>query len=372
MQKIISTLVIIFGFHFSLFSQNETDSLSNWQKHPNINISGFAEIYYVFDINQPQNSQRQSFLFNHNRHNEFNLNLGFIKLNLDHLKYRANFALHSGTYVMDNYIAEPTEMKNIFEANIGLSLNKTNSVWIDAGIFPSHIGFESAVSTDNWTMTRSLLAENSPYFLSGLKLTHKPNNHIEIAGLILNGWQRIKRLSGNSIPSWGTQLKLTPKEDITLNWSTFIGTDSPDSIRKMRYFNNLFGQFQITKKIGLIAGFDFGVQQKTKHSAKYDFWYSPVFITQYSINKKWKSAIRFEYYHDESGVIISNNSPNGFKTKGVSWNFDFLPNTFIMCRFEGRWFNSSEKIFTTNKSISNYNVFWGASMSMKFSELLTK
>ncbi|MBK8628485.1 MAG: outer membrane beta-barrel protein [Saprospiraceae bacterium] len=28
---------------------------------------------------------------------------------------------------------------------------------MDAGIFPSHIGFESAISADNWTLTRSLL-----------------------------------------------------------------------------------------------------------------------------------------------------------------------------------------------------------------------
>lgn len=155
-------------------------------------------------------------------------------------------------------------MKSVFEANIGISLNEKNNLWLDAGIMPSHIGFESAISMDNWTLTRSLLAENSPYFLSGAKLTFNPNEKWELAGLILNGWQRIQRLEGNSLPSFGTQMKFSPNESTTLNWSAFIGTDDPDQLRRMRYFNNFYGQFQLTDRFGLITGFDFGAQQIQK------------------------------------------------------------------------------------------------------------
>jgi hypothetical protein len=35
---------------------------------------------------------------------------------------------------------------------------------------PSHIGFESVISADCWTLTRSLLAENSPYYETGMRL----------------------------------------------------------------------------------------------------------------------------------------------------------------------------------------------------------
>ena len=33
-----------------------------------------------------------------------------------------------------------------------LKLAKKKNLWIDAGILPSHIGFESAVSKDCWTL----------------------------------------------------------------------------------------------------------------------------------------------------------------------------------------------------------------------------
>ena len=157
-----------------------------------------------------------------------------------------------------------------------------------------------------------------------------------------------------------------------MNWSTFIGTDDPDSIRRMRYFNNLYGQIQVTKKIGLIAGFDFGAQQKSKNDSNYNVWFSPVLIGQYAINKRWKTAIRAEYYQDEKGVIIPTASINGFKTTGVSWNFDYSPIPSLSWRIECRWLNSKDKIFEKNATATSNNFFIGTSLAIKFSEALKK
>ncbi len=370
-MKQIWQFIILIALIFSSSSISaQVDS--TWQEKPQLNISGFADVFYVYDFNQPQGTERQAFLFNHNRHNEFNLNLGLVKLNVEHSKYRGNFALQTGTYANDNYAAEPGLLKNIFEANIGISLNKKNNLWLDAGVLPSHIGFESAISMDNMTLTRSLLAENSPYFLTGAKLTFNPNNKWKIAGLIVNGWQRIQRLEGNSLPSFGTQVTYGPTDKVTLNWSTFIGTDDPDTTRRMRYFNNFYGQFQLTEKFGLIAGLDIGTQQRTKNSSVYDFWFSPVIIGQYTINYHWKTAVRAEYYQDETGIIIPTTTMNGFQTRGLSLNLDYSPNQNIICRIEGRWLNSKDTVFETKSNLTNDNFIIGASIAIKFSETLNK
>lgn len=360
----IKRLLIYISFFSSnvLYAQN--DSL--WNQRPMLNISGLLDVYYVYDFNQPQGPERQPFLYNHNRHNEMNLNLGFVKLGLEHSKYRANLALHTGTYSNDNYSNESGLLKNIFEANVGLSLNRKNNLWLDAGTFASHIGFESAISTNNWTMTRSLLAENSPYFLSGAKLTYSPNAKYEVAGLVLNGWQRIQRLEGNSLLSIGSQIIYKPSKKSTFNWSTFIGSDDPDTTRRMRYFNNIFGQFQVTEKFGLILGFDIGAQQKTKGSTGYNHWFSPVIIAQYSINNSWKTAVRAEYYEDEKGVIIP--SPNGFKTSGLSLNFDYAPAQDVLFRVEGRWIKAKDQLLETGTSFTDNNFILATSIVIRFSE----
>lgn len=370
MRRLLIFACTIYTLSLSINHCIAQDSI--WPEAPELSISGFADVYYVFDFSQPPGSQRQAFLYNHNRHNEFNLNLGFVKLGLAHSKYRANLAFQTGTYANDNYAAEPGLLKNIFEANIGISLNKKNTLWLDAGILPSHIGFESAISIDNWTMTRSILAENSPYFLSGAKLTFNPNEKWEIAGLMVNGWQRIQRLEGNSLPSFGSQVKFKPSDKITFNWSTFIGTDDPDNFRRMRYFNNFYAQFQVAEKFGLIAGFDIGAQQETKGSSEYNFWFSPVLIAQYTINKSWKTAFRAEYYHDKTGIIIPVATINGFQTTGLSLNLDYSPIQNIICRLESRWMHSRDKIFETSSTFSNNNFIIGTSIAVKFSETLTK
>lgn len=338
---------------FTITVNAQTDS-SSWSKKPEVSCSGLVDFYYAYDFNESTTANRQPFLYNHNRHNEFNLNLGILKVSAKHLKYRANLALHAGTYVVDNYAAEPAALQHIYESNIGLSLNKKNNLWLDAGIFGSHIGFESAISKDCWTLTRSLLAENSPYYLSGVKLTYNPNAHWEFAAIICNGWQRIKKVSGNSLPSFGSQIKYFKGDKLTVNWSTFIGTDDPDTARRMRYFNNLYLQVQLTKKFGFIAGFDIGEQQSKKYSSKYNTWFSPIIILRNSFTNKWSASIRSEHYQDKDEVIISTLTPKGFQTSGLSLNIDYLPSKNIACRMEGRWLKSADKIFQKqNKNVAD-------------------
>lgn len=361
---------IIFFFTFIFFDVKEIKAQRDTTNIllPQIELSGFADVFYLYDFNQPKTDYRQTFLYNHNRHNEFNINLGYIKISAQHQKYRSNIALHTGTFAIDNYANEPGLLKNIFEANVGISMNNKNNLWLDAGVFVAHTGFESAISMDNWTLTRSILAENLPYYLSGAKFTYTPNKKVELVALVCNGWQRIQKIKGNSLPSFGTQIKILLNEKITLNWSTFIGTDDPDTIRRMRYFNNFYGQFQFTEKFGLITGFDIGFQQSFKNSSVYDLWYGPIIIGQVNLNRNWKTAIRAQYYQDETGIIIPTATMNGFKTFGLSLNLDYSTIKNVVCRIEGLWLNSKDNVFETKSIPTNNNFVLGTSIAIKFSE----
>ena len=66
---------------------------SKWNQKPQVNITGFVDAYYVYDFNKPTGN-RQDFFFNHNRHNEFNINNAVAIIALDHQKYRMNLGLH--------------------------------------------------------------------------------------------------------------------------------------------------------------------------------------------------------------------------------------------------------------------------------------
>lgn len=324
-----------------------------------LTISGYAELYYTYDFNKPVDNNRPGFIYSHNRHNEFNLNLGFVKASYNTDNVRANLAIAAGTYMNSNYAAEPGVLKNIYEANAGVKLSKKANLWLDAGIFASHIGFESAISKDCWTLTRSILADNSPYYESGAKITYTTNNNKWMfSGMALNGWQRIKRVDGNSLMSFGTQIQYKPNSTTTFNYSTFIGTDKPDSVRHMRYFHNLYAIFNVTPKWGVTAGFDIGTEQNT--------WLSPVVMLKYSVNDKWTVAARGEYYEDKQGVIIATGTPNGFKTTGYSLNVDYAPASNVLVRLEGRSLNSKDEIFVKEQTLKKNNTFVTASIAVSF------
>jgi hypothetical protein len=333
-------------------------------KNP-FSISGYAEVYYQYDFNKPANGNRPGFNYSHNRHNEFNLNLGFIKAAYATEKVRANLAIATGTYINANYTAEPGVLKNIFEANTGIKLNKKKNLWLDIGILPSHIGFESAVSKDCWNLTRSVLAESTPYFEGGAKITYTTNDGKWLfSGMALNGWQRITRLGGNSLMSWGTQIQFKPSDKVILNYSTFIGTDKPDSARLSRLFHNFFGIFTINDKVELTLGFDIGTEEKTPDANSTNTWYAPVAILKYTINNKWAIAGRAEHYNDKNGVIISTGTANGFQTTGYSLNIDFAPVKNVLVRLEGRTLNSKDNVFIKGSNLVKGNSFFTTSMAI--------
>lgn len=331
-----------------------------------LTFSGYAEVYYGFDFNRPSNNLRPSFVYSHNRHNEFALNLSFIKAAYDNGKVRANLALMAGTYSNANLAAEPGVLKNLFEANAGVRISKKKALWIDAGLFASHIGYESAIGKDCWTLTRSMMADNSPYYETGARLSYSSDNgKWYMAGLVLNGWQRIQRVDGNSTPAFGTQITFKPSDKATINWSTFIGNDKPDSVHQTRFFNNFYGIFQPTEIFGITAGFDIGMEQKL-NADDWNIWYTPNLVLRAKFGARSAVALRGEYYYDKNGVIITSGTPNGFQTLGASLNYDLQILDNALFRIEGKMYSSKDAVFMKENQMVTTSPSITTSLSVAF------
>ncbi|TKC08080.1 porin [Pedobacter polaris] len=339
----------------------------NAQEAPKLKVTGYLETYYGYDFNEPSNNNRPGFVYSHNRHNEINLNLGFIKAAYDSGKIRANIALMAGTYTNANLAAEPGVLKNIFEANAGIRLSEKQNIWVDAGIFSSHIGFESAISKDCWVLTRNISSENTPYYESGAKVTYvSPKGQFTATLLYLNGWQRINRLDGNSKPAGGVQLTYKPTEKLTLNYSNYLGTEGANAVRVTRFYHNFYAVAQLTDEFGLTAGFDYATQQKVKGQSAKNEIISPVLIAQYKFDPKFAIAARAEYYEDRDGIFIATGTENGFETMGYSLNLDYSPISNAVLRLEGKVYDSKDKVFTRNLGLVNHNATLTASIAVSF------
>lgn len=328
-----------------------------------LKISGFIDVYYAYDFGHSRDDDRPAFLYQYDRHSEVDLNLGLVKLDYMKDKVRAAFGLMTGTYAQSNLIAEPELLRNVYEAHVGMKVSRTRDLWLDAGIFSSHIGMESAIGIDDWTLTRSIIAENSPYYLSGAKLTWKPNGRLELAGLFLNGWQRIRRVQ-NDIPCFGTQVVWMMKKDMKLNWSTFLGSDTPDSTGLYRVFNNLWWSYE-GSEWGVQLGADAGVQESAL-SDEWDSWAGALGIVRRRWNDRWATVFRAEYYTDPRQVIVPTGTPHGLTTIGYSLGFDLNVMEDAFIRFEGRTFHGVDDLYESVHGPVQDNTSITVSMAARF------
>jgi hypothetical protein len=320
---------------------------SNAQTPSNFTFGGFIDTYYAYDFNTPASRDR-GYTTQPTRHNEFNLNLGFLDAKYASEEVRGRFALGTGTYMISNYAAEPDFLKNIYEANAGFNIS--GSWWLDAGIFASHIGFESAISKDNWNYSRSLMADYSPYYESGVKVTGNISDELFAGFFVLNGWQNIRE--NNDDKALGTQLQYKPCDDIVLNWSGFYGNEIEDtdstSPSQIRIFNDFYAQIDITENFCVAAVLDIGFQEKAVEDGN-SSWYAAALLARYTISPQWKIAARGEMYNDKDGVLVPTGTINNFQVTGASLNLDYAPADNVVARIEGRILVSEDEIFQKNR-----------------------
>lgn len=338
-----------------------------------ITWGGFADTQYAFDFNSPPNGDR-AFTTQPARDNEFNLNLGFVEVKLNSLKTRARLALQAGTSVQSNYSSEPKRgsvsggdlSRHIQEARIGYAVSERT--WIDAGIFFAHVGSESWISRDNLILTRSLVAEYSPYYLSGVKITHAISDRLAAQILVTNGWQNISE--NNKDKNLGTGLEYN-FEDVTVTYNAMFGNevsvDLNSTPRKgeFRHFHNLILKSRSPERLEWIAQADVGFQRKPD-SSDYSSWWGASLMGRYKLNETQKVSLRVEHYEDTDQIIIVTGQAAPFNATGGSIGFDQTLDEGLVWRNEVRFLAAKESVFPKESTLAKDNTTVTTSLGFSF------
>jgi hypothetical protein len=355
----------------SLGASLKSQTSENFHKisETEVSLSGYAEVYYAYDFNEPVTGQKPAFLYNHTNHHSPAFNLMFLKTSLVNREWRASGAIMGGTYSIYNLSHEPGILRHVMEANVGIRLARSHNVWLDAGIFPSHIGFESAVGDDCWTLTRSIVAENSPYYEAGIRLNSLFwHEKLSLSVLALTGWQRVLPVAANNFPSGGWQLNYKPDVYWQFNYSGFAGNIHTKEDRQFRFYHNVYMVYE-KGKFGLTAGLDIGHQKNrdiSRHIINSGSWYTPVIIARLKATNKLLFALRAEYFNDTNAFITESFSSRGLNVIGLSYNADIVFNTFIKLRLEWRTFRSNTSDFKYRQKPSSSNSFFTTSLIVNF------
>ena len=322
--------------------------LAQTDASPKITFGAFVDTYYAYDFERPATRDR-AYTTQPARHNEFNINLAFVEAKIFDERVRGRLALQTGTSVNLNYAAEANnrELAQLIQEGV-VGYRLADNLWIDAGIYLSHIGLESWISRDNWTYTRSLCSDFSPYYQTGVKATLQASSRFTLQFHILNGWQNIAET--NNGKAVGLQAAFTPSENISLTYNNFIGNKQSDSLAsRTRFFNDVVLKFSLSPSFQIAGMFDLGLEEKAAGSGN-STWYAAMFLGRFQATSSLVLTGRFEYYSDKDQVIVKTGTPDGFQIYGGSITADVVVAPNLLWRFEGRLLSSKDRIYPTYDS----------------------
>jgi hypothetical protein len=352
-RMILFLAVSIAGAFGSTWTQLHAAELEPIKEKPILQAGLFVDTYYASSAYRPASRDRQ-YLTQIARDREFNINLAHIEATVAQKRLRGRVAAQFGSSVAANYQNETStekysnqlSVRNIQEAYVGYQL--FDKLWLDAGVFFSHIGFESWISHNNWNYTRALMAENTPYYSTGAKLTYDATPNLSLQLLVLNGWQVIT--APNRDKSLGTQIAYTFSPKFRVSHSLFAGNVAPDDTSaQYRFYSNLILQYQAFTFLEFALSADAGMQRYTSIQQN-KYWYTGAFYMRYLLTPKWSSALRVEYMLDRDQILNTTNTEHGFQVAGVTMNVDFMPEDAYRLRLEYRNFFSVDSIYQFSDS----------------------
>jgi hypothetical protein len=243
-----------------------------------------------------------------------------------------------------------------------------DNLWVDGGVFYSHVGMESWASRDNPVYTRSLVADYSPYYQSGVKFTWTPTPKLTAQVDVVNGWQNISE--NNSGKGAGVRLDYAATPTSTLSYYNFF---SDEAGSRLRTFNGI-GAKQTTGIVTLIGQFDFGTQQKPVGQRGQSQWYGWTAIARVQGTPQVALVLRAEGYDDKDQVIIATGNDGlrganpAFRALGGSVGIDVTPYSRVAWRTELRGLRNQDPLFPDGASGApqRTNLIAVSSLSLSF------
>jgi Putative beta-barrel porin-2, OmpL-like. bbp2 len=321
-------------------------SLKAALKKRNLTLEGYVDVYYSYAASHPVGGTRP-YVVNYGRDNEINLDLAYLSLKYTSDRIRAAFTPGFGTYMNANYSDERQTLENIVEAYIGVRLFKDKNIWLDGGVFSSPYTNESVFSFDQLTYTRSLGAENTPYYLTGAKLTVPLGPLWTLYLYLLNGWQVIQ--SQHDPLDGGSQVEYKPNDKWDVNWNTYIGNESSTTnpSYKRRFFTDGYVTYTPSAKWTFTADAYSGWQQAQENDAvKTRNWWNGNLCARYTFIPGNSISARVEHYDDPYEILekpVTNAA--SFKLSSASLGYNLSITDDAMVRVEARYFKSPAGIY---------------------------
>ncbi|HYM60876.1 MAG TPA: porin [Thermoanaerobaculia bacterium] len=307
-----------------------------------MSLHGWIDGYYSRNTNDPE--PKVNFFSGigttAHRANEPALNIVALDLARDPKPVGFHLTLVAGDSADVVHSGEPHPhrhpLRNIYQASVTYEAPVGRGLLVEAGIYPSHIGFEGFFTKDNWNYTRGWLGELSPYYQTGIKAAYAWNDRWSGQVHVLRGWQLIG--DNNSAPAFGTQIAFSGSR-LGASFNTFIGPELPRDDRHLRKFGDVVATWKTTAQLTIGASVDRGRQEYGATRAA--IWLGLAAYARYALNVRHAIAARAERFNDRDAGIsgVAQALDEGTLT------YEFRPSSHWILKFEGRRDRSTAPVF---------------------------
>ncbi len=313
-----------------------------------LHLNGYVSIYYAYYTDEITNNGMVQIPVMAPRNKQLGLNMAMGSLQYTSKNVRGNFALHYGDIPLAIW---PSDLNMVQEANAGVRVTK--GLWLDAGIFRSHIGVESIEPRENISSTTSLVNNYEPYYFTGAKLTYALNSKLSFQVNAFNSFNTLTETNKDKL--LGFSCVFEPTDDVSLTYNFLTGDETPDTETKKhrRFYNNIYATLKFNK-LTIAAEVNYGWQENSmlKDSSGTARVSSDLIIAKYQVLKKAAVYIRQEFLSDPEGVLTG--SLNfGKNVSGTTGGVEYKPFKTVALSLEGRMLQAENKVFAENGRRTN-------------------
>jgi len=351
--RFLAIALILWGgasFHSSPFHTAQAQDAAKSEPPkpaPAFNFTAYVDAYYAFDNDNtviqglPRGARQYSYLGF--IRNQFSLNTAQITGSLVADDYRAFLTLAYGGLRTSAY--EPFSIFNTLQqANGGFRI--VDKLWIDGGLFMTHIGGESLLPKDNWFTLYSFATTNEPFYQAGVRLSYE-GSLVQAQVHLLNGYGIFE--DNNDDKSIGWFIGFTPSPTFSATLSGIAGNEQAlGSPKATRIYNDLVLNYQPIDQLAFKAELDYAIEEMpaTRSSGSY---LASFVAVRYAIIPNLFLSGRFEYVVNANGanadvpIII----PNALRGTGYSASLEYrpFPNTYVRGELRALQFDDKYKIF---------------------------
>lgn len=301
----------------------------------NFKITGYVDTYFATDNDNSNtvNENRKQLAAINVKKNEFDINMAQVTINGTSNTFRFNMTLHYGS--LSRYVYPAGQLANIQEGYAGVKL--AEGLWLDGGLFLTHIGSESVTPKDNWLSTHSVMTNFEPFYQEGLRLSYDFNSTLSGQLWLINGYGIFE--DNNENKTIGYYLNNKFSDDFWMSLAGTAGNEQPwDAPAVLRIHNNFITFFKFSDEFSTKLSVDMCNENSQSMiggslSARYNL------VNDLSISS------RIEFFDDKNAMLTKFVNPNdslqtnfGLQSGiGYSLGLEYKPNTNSYIRFESRY-----------------------------------